>query len=183
MKELSDKEFRHLWDRRCDILYRAELSTLYHRRRESFFSLLDRWDKVFVLLLGSAAFVSLLTLDAHPWVAAVFVLLSLSNLVFDFSARARKHGELATKFKLVEAEIERRGERDWNEADLNEWSAKIREVESGEPAVYTLLVQICQNEMANARGDTKHISKVHWYEALLAHLFPFSSRKVQFRSG
>ena len=181
--KLSAEELVSLWRKRYNILYRAELSTLYHRKRESFFALLDKWDKVFVLLLGSGAFINLISLEKHPAFAISFVVLSLASLVFDFSERSRKHGELATKFKLLEASIERTGERDWKEVDLNEWSAEIREIESGEPATYTLLVRLCQNEIANARGILGDVSKMRWYEILLAHFLPFSGRKIQFHQN
>lgn len=113
-----DSERQHLWNRRCDILYRAELSTLYHRKRESFFALLDKWDKIFTLLFGSAVFVQLISLDKYPLLALPFAVLTFASLIFDFSENSRRHSELATNFKMLEAAIEATGDRDFDEMDL-----------------------------------------------------------------
>lgn len=177
---ISDALQKHFWDKRSDILYRAELSTLYHRKRENFFTLLDKWDKIFTLLFGSIAFFKIVNLDQHPLWALPFAILSLSSLIFDFSENSRKHGELATKFKLLEAAIEKVGEWNFNQDNLSEWSARIREIESWEPTAYTLLVRLCQNELANAKGIAGDISKIPFYKAWLAHLIPFSNQKITF---
>jgi hypothetical protein len=102
---MSDAEHAYQWKRRDSILYRAELSTLYHRKRGRFLALLDKWGKLFTLLFGSAAFVQLLTVDKHPLLALPFAILAFANLIFDFAECARKHGELASDFKMLEATI------------------------------------------------------------------------------
>jgi hypothetical protein len=170
----DDDEYKHLWDRRCDLLYRAELSTLYHRKRERFFALLDRWDKVFTLLFGTAAFAQLVSLDHHPLLALPFLTLALTSLIFDFSESARKHGELASSFK-----IEALGERDYTEPDLNSWAARLREIESGETSVYNLLVRICENEIARARGNKKDVTHIPFWRACLAYVIPFSNVEIK----
>lgn len=177
----ADLQADYLWERRCGILNRAELSTVYHRKRERFFGLLDRWDKILTLLLGSAAFVKIVNMDSHPLYALPFAILAFSSLIFDFSERARRHSELATSFKMLEAAIEAVGERDYAEEQLSAWSARIREIESGEPAVYNLLVRICQNELARARGQKQDVTHISWWRALLAHFLPFANYEI--RSG
>ncbi|RQR22554.1 hypothetical protein DIE23_36705 [Burkholderia sp. Bp9143] len=175
----DDSQADYLWARRFDILNRAELSTAYHRKRERFFGLLDRWDKILTLLLGSAAFVKLVNMDTHPFYALPFAILAFSSLIFDFSERARRHSELATSFKMLEAAIEAVGERAFTEDQLSAWSARIREIESGEPPVYNLLVRICQNELARARGQAQDVTHISWWRALLAHFLPFANYEIR----
>lgn len=176
---MDDDEHKHLWNRRCDIIYRAELSTLYHRKRERFFALLDRWDKIFTLLFGTAAFAQVITLDRQPLLALPFVMLALASLIFDFAESARRHGELASSFKLLESTIEAAGERDFVEPDLNLWSARLREIESGETSVYNLLVRICQNEIARSRGNKGDVTYIPVWRACLAYVVPFSNYEIK----
>jgi hypothetical protein len=176
---MTDDEYKHLWDRRCDLLYHAELSTLYHRKRERFFALLDRWDKIFTLLFGTAAFAQIISLDRHPLFGLPFAVLALSSLIFDFSEGARRHGELASSFKMLESTIEAKGQRDFTESDLNTWSARIREIESGETSVYNLLVRICQNELARSRGNKADVTYIPVWRACLAYFIPFSNYEIK----
>ena len=177
----EEQQHDYRWKRRYGILYRAEISTLYHRKRERFFSLLDKWEKVVTLFLGSAAFLDLVGQDKHP-IFGLFAILSLTSLIFDFSEKSKKHGELAAKFKRLEASIEKVGEYP-EEEQINEWSAQLREIESGEPASYNLLVAICQNELANSRGRENEVSQIPFYVSWLANFIPFSNRKIEFKQG
>jgi len=176
---MSDQERTYLWNKRCNILYNAEVSTLYHRKRERFFALLDRWDKVFMLLFGSAAFAQLISIERHPLFALPFAVLALASLLFDFADRARKHGELASMFKMLEATIERKGERDFDESDLAIWSSRLRQIESGETAAYVVLVRLCQNEIARAMNNSQDITRIPVWRALLANLCMFQNYRVQ----
>jgi hypothetical protein len=176
---MSDAEHAYQWKRRDSILYRAELSTLYHRKRGRFLALLDKWGKLFTLLFGSAAFVQLLTVDKHPLLALPFAILAFANLIFDFAECARKHGELACDFKMLEATIEASGERDFTEDSLNAWSARIREIESGGWPTYTLLLRMCQNEIARAKGKSADITHIPWWRSKLANFIRFSNYEVK----
>lgn len=53
---LSDAQRDHLWNLRHAALYRCQLSTRYHRRRERFFDWMDRAANAAALIGGSAAF-------------------------------------------------------------------------------------------------------------------------------
>lgn len=176
---MSDPEFEYLWRRRDEILYRAELSTVYHRRRERFFTSLDKSDKLFTLLFGSAAFVQVVNTHNYPFLGMPFVIFALCNLVFGFGEIARKHGELASRFKAVEASIERVGPRDFSEDDLNKWSARVREIEFGEPITYVVLLRLCQNELAIIKGHVEDMTDIPWWRRMLANVFSFSDYKTK----
>jgi hypothetical protein len=51
----DDAELDHAWTKRHDALYKAELSALYHQKRERFFELLDKLGKAAAVFGGSAA--------------------------------------------------------------------------------------------------------------------------------
>lgn len=171
---MTPEEHQELWDRRESILYRAELSCSYHRKREQFFTLADRWDKVATLVLGAAAFTEIVPEECRNWLALPFAVFASASLVFDFSERAKKHADLATRFKMLESEMEAKGPRDFEEQDLNTWAARLVEIEAGEPPVYCVLVRLCQNEIAKARRQPEDVYPVKWHHRVLAHIVPFS---------
>jgi len=176
---MKEAELDYLWERRDALLHRAELSTRYHRKRERFFALLDKWDKIFTLLFGSAAFVQIISFDKYPLLAFPFVTFAIASLVFDFSENTRKHSDLASHFKMLESAIEAVGQRDFTETDLNTWSARICEIESGEPAIYNLLVRICQNEIARAKGKKADVTAIPFWRAGLANFIPFANDEIK----
>lgn len=174
----EQREYEELWNRRELVLYRAELSCSYHRKREQFFTLADRWDKVATLVLGAAAFTQIVPEPIRNWLALPFAMFASASLVFDFSERAKKHADLATRFKMLESEIEAKGQRDYEEQDLNNWTARLVEIEAGEPPVYCVLVRLCQNEIAKARRQPNDVYPVKWYHYLFAHILPFSDAEL-----
>ena len=175
----NDVEEGWLWDKREGILTRAELSTLYHRKLERVLSRTDRLIKLLSLIGGSAAIARVATTDVIVAIGLTIAIANGLGLVMAFADRSRKHAELASSFKLLEREIVAAGERDFTERDLNQWEASLREIEAGEPPDLSALVRICQNEQALARGDLKHVYRIHWYERAFAFWFDFPARKLE----
>jgi hypothetical protein len=176
---MTPEEHQELWNRRESILTRAEFSCSYHRKREQFFALADRWDKVATLVLGAAAFTQITSETVRNWLALPFAIFASASLVFDFSERAKKHADLATRFKMLESEIESKGPRDYEEQDLNNWAARLAEIEAGEPPVYCVVVRLCQNEIAKARGQPRDVYPVKLRHRLFAHVIPFSDAALE----
>lgn len=175
----SATEKDYLWGRRDNIVYHTTLSAMYHRRRERFFALADRWDKVITLVLGASAFVKLLGDDTVAWLGIPFGILAASSLIFDFSERARVHSQLAAAFKGLEADVEAKGERDFDEADLNVWAARLRRIEVEEPATYNMVVRLCQNDMARACGQRSDVTKIGFLQTLTAHLWLYANSDIK----
>jgi hypothetical protein len=105
--ELSPEFKDWLWDRRCYNVYRAELSTVYHRKRERFFALLDRCSKTLSLVAGTAAFSTYLASpEAKSFAGLVVAFATLPGLAFGWSDKARLHADLAQNVRLL-AEVTR----------------------------------------------------------------------------
>ncbi len=167
-------EQTYLWEKRHAVLYRTELSTLYHQKRERFFSVCDKLGSAVGVIGGSAALASLSNPTLLAWIALAITVVSSAALVIGFSDRARRHADLAKDFRQLEASIVARGERDFTEQDLSAWDASTRMLESSEPPALGALVVLCQNELARAQGHDGHVVEMTWMQRILANFFDFS---------
>lgn len=164
----------YLWEKRHAVLYRTELSTLYHQKRERFFSVCDKMGSAVGVIGGSAALASLSNPTLLAWIALVITIVSSAALVIGFSDRARRHADLAKDFRQLEASIVARGERDFTEQDVSAWDASTRMLESAEPPALGALVVLCQNELARAQGHDGHVVQMNWMQRSFAHLVDFN---------
>ncbi|MFD2112021.1 hypothetical protein [Thiorhodococcus fuscus] len=173
----------YLWNRREQVLYRVQLSVLYHRKRERFLAFWDRTITAVAILGGSSALASLGG-DLYVKLAAGAVAVtSTIGLVFGLADRARRHGELARQFLEIEGTMIRQGERDFTEQDVNGWDARVREIETSEPPTLGALVVACQNELAQTLGETDSIHRLGWWRRLTMHLFDARSFPPQPRAS
>lgn len=113
----DDSEY--LWTKRHDVLYRVELSALYHQKRERFFDVCDKVGKAVAVIGGTWSLSRLGGDDILMIVAAAITLASTLSLVFGLSDHSRRHAGLASDFRQLEAAIQGRGERDFTEADIS----------------------------------------------------------------
>lgn len=164
-----DDQADHLWQKRHDALYRAELSVLYHRKRERFFAFWDRAVSAVAIVGGSAAFAGLGGPDLVRVAAAAVAVTSTVGLVYGLAERARRHGDLAQQFLGLEASILRAGERDFTEAQTAQWEADARLIEASELPALGLLVVACQNELASAHGQPGSIRPLSRWQRLAMH--------------
>lgn len=169
----------HQWDRRCDLLARVELSALYHRKRELFLSRLDRVIKGIAVLGSSAAIARIGPPEALVWFAAAVAVTSTVGLVGGVADSARKHAELAASFKRLECDIANKGEHDFSEQDVDQWTGHMHEIEVEEPPELSALIRICQNEQAWARGQKHKVYRLAWYERMLAQYVDFPGRRIE----
>ena len=168
-------EAGYLWGRRDAILFRAQMSALYHRKRERAFDLADRTGKAIAIIGGSAAFAAIGEALFIKVVAATIAVTSTLSLVFGFSERSRKHSELAQKFCLLEASIVQKGEHDFEEHDVDQWQAEALRIEATDPPALSALVTLCQNELAIARNRPEAVVPVKLWRRILAPLFDISA--------
>jgi hypothetical protein len=166
---MSEDTDDYLWKKRYEALYRAQLSVLYHRKRERFFAFWDRAVTAVAIVGGSAAFAGLGGPDLVRWAAAVVAVTSTMGLVYGLAERARRHGDLARQFLSLEASILRAGERDFSEAQIAQWEAEARLIEASELPALGLLVVACQNELAQARGEPGAIRPLSRWQRLAMH--------------
>ncbi|MFI0459917.1 MAG: hypothetical protein ACH254_20210 [Candidatus Thiodiazotropha endolucinida] len=169
MSDNTEREY--LWEKRHEVLYRVELSALYHRKRERYFDTLDRVIKAIAIIGGSAA-LSDVGGDSVVKIAAITITVtSTLSLVFDLSGRARRHADLAHEYSLIEKEIMEKGERDYSEEDTKQWAARTRNIESDEPPVNDKLIQLCQNQLARARGKEEYIEPMGIFQWIKAYFY------------
>lgn len=166
----------HLWEKRHDALYRAELSSLYHRSRERFFDGCDRAAKAVAVIGGSAAFANLGGADVVRIAAGLVAVTSTLALVFSLGDRARRHADLAAKFTQLEADIVAKGETAFTEEDVTRWCAQVRQLETGEPATLWVLTTLCQNRLAIAQSHPDRVVRLPWHQRMLAHVMDFAPR-------
>ncbi len=147
----SEKELDHAWNKRESALYQAELSALYHQKRERFFELLDKLGKAASVFGGSAALWKISNPDLVAQIAAFITVSSALSLVFSFSERSKRHAELARSFREVIADIMGTSDFDIRDSKASEWMGKVCALEAKEPPSLSALVVMCQNELAIAR--------------------------------
>lgn len=166
---LTENELDHAWNKRCDALYRAELSALYHQKRERFFELADKLGKAASIFCGSTALWKISDENIVAAMAVVVTMTSALSLVFSFSERSKKHAELAQGFRAVIGEILAKSEFSVTNADASIWMSKICALEAKEPPALSALTVMCQNELAIARGANNKIVPQSLRIRLLAH--------------
>lgn len=170
---ISEAQADHLWGVRHHALYRCQLSTRYHRRRERFLDWMHRATSAAALIGGSAAFAAATQPAVVRWAALAVAVTSVCALVFGFADKARRHAALAESYKRIEADILRAGDYDFTEAQVNGWRAQLAETEAGEPPVLRALVVLCQNDIAGAASEPQKITDVPWHQRLFAQVIDF----------
>lgn len=160
------------------ITHRTQLSVLYHRKRERFYSLLDRWGKAASLIAGTAAFSSLLvTADSKAIAGLMVALATMPGLVFAWNDKARIHAEFAQKFALIEAEVIAHG---WDNLTSNKfdlWLSRIITIESTEPLIMFNLLTLCENQIAMLKSDPAETAELSTWQKWTANWLDLPSKK------
>lgn len=164
-------DFEYLWKRRCDIQLRALTNRLYYQERQRIFEWRDGIVKVIALLAGSVAFSRVVPDLVVQICAAVITVSSAASLVFGFGTKARDSAKRSAEWASLEKEIEQRGERTFEEADIAKWAARCNEIEAGEPAAHPALFEECYQRACKAldsspRGDAP---KYRWVPLRIIH--------------
>ena len=79
-----------MWAQRCATLSRAWVQVRYHRRRQRFFDLADKFTKSITVVLG-ASLMGKYFVDWLPWLATAITSAGLLALVFGYSERKQLH--------------------------------------------------------------------------------------------
>jgi hypothetical protein len=168
-----------LSDDRHNAMYRAELSALYHRKRERFLALCDRVGKAVALVAGTAAFSSVLSsAEMKSWAGLVVAGATLPGLVLAWSDKARLHSELAQKYIAIQAEIAGTITANLSEQLICDWQSRLRQIEAAEPPTLTALVRLCQNQLAEAAGQQDVHFPLSRTERWFAHVFDMQRTKT-----
>ena len=170
----TEDELDHAWTKREKALSRAELSALYHQKRERFFELCDKLGKAVTLFGGSAALWKMADPHWVAWSAVVISAASAASLVLSFPERARRHAELSKGFREITAEIVSAGDFDITDSKASLWMGEVCSLEAKEPPALSALVVMCQNEIALARRS-KVYDQPFWVR-LLANFLDLPNR-------
>lgn len=158
------------WTRYFALTYRSRLSTLYHRKRERFFSLCDKWSTAATLIAGSAAFSRLTTDEGGAVLIGVIVVIaSMLKLVMGWSDKARAHALLAQKFIQLDAAMAAAGVMTADQLDTFE--SQLIALDAEEPPALSALVRLCQNELDRSQGQYQSANALAWRERWFCHLF------------
>ena len=89
---------------------------------------------------------------------------STFSLVFGFSDKAKKHADLAKRYKLLLADIYIQHIDELTQPLINSWQEAFYRIEAEEPPSLGALVIICQNELAAASsGKLLEIAQRRWF--------------------
>jgi hypothetical protein len=108
---------------------------------------------VIAILCGSLAFAKIAEPELVQWCAAAITVSSAASLVFGFGAKARDSARRNSEWALLDRDIESPGQRDFTESDLAKWAARCNEIESGEPAAHSGLMERCYQRACVALGQ------------------------------
>ena len=168
----SDDAYASAWDRRCNAHYRAMVGYRYHRKRQRFFDLLDKWTKALSVVAGASLLAD--PIKQHlPAVALTISALGLLSLVFAYSDKKQTHKELADAHAMVVAKIEGSTIDQLTPEQVALWEADVAGLNAKEPPQLHLLVTVCEREQSIANGHPNHIPQIPFYKRLLADWVSF----------
>lgn len=168
---LVTNENEALLDREYALNFNLGRSIRYHKARQHFFDLLDKFTNVISIVFGSGSVFALSQeyTNIAMWLGLTLTVLSALALVFGFAAKARDHFDFSKQYAVQE----RRLIKGPLTADLLDSVAdEIRAIESNEPKVLKVLNDLCWNEEATAQGvDASELKKVSWCRFMTCQLF------------
>ncbi|WP_157838812.1 hypothetical protein [Achromobacter sp. DH1f] len=157
-----------------DIQYDAKFSISYHRKRESFFRVLDASSKaVSLIALASIGF------DANAFTLAAAIIsgvFTIATIVVDCPGMASNHGSLANRFNaLLSQAVLAEGTLE----EVKRLRHDFHVVESDEPPHLRGLTQLCQDEQDAAEGKDVKPECLSMKRRILAQ-FGFGQRPIDF---
>jgi hypothetical protein len=171
-----------------DLRFGVEVSALYHDRRRGTLWTIVRTIRTITLVGAVIALVTAFNpLNFKSWlastiVAAVSILIavvSLVDLVENYSGRAERHETLYRRFKELQAEIEKysaeldSAELDKHIADLNSKAQLIRVDEP--PTLWAIYAQAWNQAIEHHSAERKgYYRKITWWQRLLGSLIKFN---------
>lgn len=162
-------------DMHADVLHNVRTGVRYHMRRQGFYEQWHRFTGVMTLLLGSAAFVTLL--KQHELVAMIatssVAILQALDLIFETRKRADLHRDLRKRYLTIEPDIS--ACKEIAKEQYCEIKRTIALIEVDEPPLRRAVLAISQNEALEVSGYTrednpKSFTDLKWYHKLTPNL-------------
>jgi hypothetical protein len=163
-----------LHEKQHQVMYAAELSALYHGKRERFLLTCERASQAAAALTATAAFSQIaagnqVLLGVSSVMAAVA---SILPLVFGWASRANKHAVLAGDHRRLLARMQAAGFV-LTEQQVSAFRSELTAIEAAEDASLGALVVQCQNEIAAATNNPESIVPLTRSQRALMHVFDF----------
>lgn len=157
-------------ERHHNLEYDSAVAMRYHGRRQAFLDFLSRLDPALSVILGGAAFATVVAGLPHLAAAAglAVALTSALNLAFGLSDRARLHESLFRRWGLIRAELAQIMEED--DAALRALEIKRAQLDAESPWQLLALSVMCENEEKLVRRHGS-IHRVGWLQRTVANLF------------
>lgn len=153
-----------LEDCRWQLLYRAEYSSRYHRRRAAFLSNLDTGLTLLTIVAGASAFAELVT-GSPGWLskigAALVTAISLAQVVLRLGPAGTSHAQWLKRWSRLYAEISLKTSP--YKDDIRRWTEERVNVEEECIAELRALVFDCEDASAralNVPGRQHYISRL-----------------------
>lgn len=175
MSEPAEAFEQHQWERRHALVYRLQLSALYHQKQSRWYDWCHKITQAISVLGSAAAIAHLLAkhVDAQLCASAIVAVVSTLALVFGWTQKSRLHHEMARDYRRLLADVERAGEVP-DERQIDRWTADCTTLESQEPATLAMLVLECQYELSLAYGTAATHVRPSIIRRLLMHVLDFS---------
>jgi hypothetical protein len=154
------------------LLWRVMISGRYHQKRERYLDGLDRLTQAVATIGGAAAFASVFNANGFSVPGAIVAVVSAIALCYGPGAKARRHGELARDFKILQADIVRGG-APLSNTQRREYEARVLVLEASEPAALGALVTQCHNELCVALDRRHGVTPLRWWERLFKNWIDF----------
>lgn len=142
-------------------------NAIYHSSRRRFFELLTRSLSFLVVVSGTVAVSGLLN---PKWLAAAAAVIGASQLVFDFSGRARVHEMLQRKYYDLIAQMD--GVQNPTDSQIGEWQAALNRIYVDEPPPMRALDAIAYNAACRHVGGGQFRIIKFWH-VFLSQIYPF----------
>lgn len=161
---------------RSDLDFKIDVSRRYCQYRHGFLVLMARLCLFTNIFAGTAAFSSLL--PQFPGYVAyaglIVALISLVDLVFEFSRGAQRYDEQYRRYTDLQREII----ADVSGENIVDLMSKYHEIELDDPPPKQVLTMICYNEAISARGtDTSERRHISFIRRLCANLWDMPPAK------
>lgn len=174
--DVHDPDYLHRWNRRMQVVYRVQLSVLYHFKRERFFDGIDRFITAVTLVSASGATAAIYKETPNTLLELILAFVATAaacvQVAYTPGTKASLHKQLSADMKRLAARFEETGE-DWSTSDCNKFTAELLNLEAGEAAPLGALVVQCANEIALAQGRFNDIRELEWWRSLLMHWIDF----------
>jgi hypothetical protein len=149
-------------------------NALYQTARRMSFERLNRWFSFFVIILGAAAMVELVTGFGVPAVlpSAMVTAIGALQLTFDFGGKARQHHDLQRQYYNLLADIEQTVDPDV--AQIAHWYGSMIRIAGDEAPILRAIDAKAYNDAVDAMEMDRQLRlQIPWHHRVLQGVLTF----------